>query len=106
MAARLPWIFNGCVPVDIVNDIATKEGRQLVRSAIQSLQQALQRAPAKISGDTLNLLGSGGTYRRDVETWRLIELGQAFVDLVDGKITTTAKADAGLAVTARRRVGS
>jgi hypothetical protein len=35
----------------------------------------------------LNLMGfTGGTYTADVETWRLVEIGRAYLDLLDGKI--------------------
>ena len=86
--------FDGCVPVAIGENIATAEGKRLVRDAIQSLQRSLKLAPANISGDALNLLGIEGRFGGDIETGRLIEVGQAFLDLVDGKITTTAKDNA------------
>jgi hypothetical protein len=86
--------FNGCVPVDIGEDISTAEGKKLVRDATQSLQRSLKQAPATIGGDALNLLGIEGRFGSVIETWRLIEVGQAFLDLVDGKITTTAEQDA------------
>ncbi len=82
--------FNGCVPIAIGDDIATPEGRRLVHDAIISLQHSLKLGPPMISADALNLLGLQGTFEDDVETGRLIEVGQAFLDLVDGKITTTA----------------
>ena len=83
--------FNGCVPVGIGEDIATAEGKKLVRQAIQSLQKSLKAAPERIGSDALNLLGIEGRFTADIETWRLIEVGQAFLHLVDGKITTTVK---------------
>jgi hypothetical protein len=82
--------FTGCVPIALGDDIATDEGKQLVSNAIKSLHISLSSAPAKISGDTLNLLGIEGRFQGDIETWRLIEVSKAFLDLIDGKITTTA----------------
>jgi hypothetical protein len=81
--------FSGCVPFSLDEDIATAEGKQLVIEAILSLQKSLKRAPAKIDGNTLNLLGIEGRFGGEIETWRLIEVGQAILDLVLGKITTT-----------------
>ncbi|HET6248549.1 MAG TPA: hypothetical protein VFE47_12680 [Tepidisphaeraceae bacterium] len=86
--------FNGHVPIAIGEDISTAEGKQLVRDAIQSLQQRLKAAPASLGGAALNLLGMEGQFGSDIETLRLIEVGQAFLDLVDGKVQTTAKDDA------------
>src|SRR4051794_15558123 len=62
--------FNGCVPVAIGEHIATPEGKQLLRGAIQSLQKSLKAAPGKIGCEALNLLGMDGRVEGDVETWR------------------------------------
>jgi hypothetical protein len=35
----------------------------------------------------LNLMGFGGEFTADVETRRLVEVGHAYLDLLDGKIT-------------------
>jgi hypothetical protein len=79
--------FNGCVPHGLEDALATREGNTAVRDAIQSLMRALSAAPDHISKDALNLLGfSGGPFEADIETRRLREIGQAFLDLLDGKI--------------------
>lgn len=78
--------FNGCVPVNFEEAVATEKGKAVVRGAIDSLLKALRSAPVDISKDALNLLGFEGTSQGDVERWRLIEIGQAFLDLLDGKI--------------------
>jgi len=80
--------FNGCVPDGLEEAVSTAEGASLVRAAIQSLLQALEAAPTYLSKDVFNLMGfSEGTFTRDIETRRLVEVGQAFLDLLDGKIT-------------------
>jgi len=43
-----------------------------------------------MSADTLNLLGFSGCWTEDFETGRLIQVGNAFLDLIDGKVTGTA----------------
>jgi len=79
--------FNGCVPHGLEDALATQEGNSAVREAVQSLMRALSAAPAYISKDALNLLGfSGSSFEADIETRRLSEIGQAFLDLLDGKI--------------------
>src|SRR5687768_2616938 len=81
--------FNGCVPDGLAEAVATREGEGLVRAAVSSLLTALKSAPTQLDKDMLNLMGfTGGTYTVDVETRRLVEVGQSFLDLLDGKITT------------------
>lgn len=81
--------FVGCIPVMLHEAISTPEGDALVRKAIHSLMQRLERAPETLSKDVLNLLNfPHGKWERDFETWRLLEVGQAFLDLMDGRITT------------------
>jgi hypothetical protein len=79
--------FNGCVPDGLEAAVSTPEGEMLVRSAIHSLLDALKTAPDHLSNGVLNLMGfKGGEFTGDLETWRLIEIGQAYLDLLDGKI--------------------
>jgi hypothetical protein len=81
--------FNGCVPDGLEEAVSTAEAAALVRAAIHSLLQALKAAPGHLSKDAFNLIGfSEGTFTRDIETRRLVEVGHAFLDLLDGKITT------------------
>jgi hypothetical protein len=80
--------FNGCVPEGLEEAVSTPEGEALVRAAIHSLLGALEAAPAQLNKGALNLMGfTGGEFTADVETRRLVEVGQAYLDLLDGKIT-------------------
>jgi hypothetical protein len=80
--------FTGCVPVALDEAVATDEGRELVRNAVQSLLESLSKGPSHLSAGTLNLMGfSGGPFIGDIEARRLVEAGRAFLDLLDGKIT-------------------
>ena len=81
--------FTGCVPDGLEEAVSTREGDRLVRSAIGSLMESLKSAPPGLHRGVLNLMGFGGPdIGVDVETWRLVEVGHAFLDLLDGKITT------------------
>jgi hypothetical protein len=67
---------------------ATEEGRAVVRMAIDSLLGALQQAKTPLDADTLNLLGiEGGQFTAPIERKWLLEVGDAFLDLLDGRIT-------------------
>jgi hypothetical protein len=81
--------FMGCVPAGLEEAVATPQGEALVRAAIDSLLGALGSAPAQLSKDVFNLMGiTNGVFTADIETWRLVEVGQAYLDLLDGKILT------------------
>jgi hypothetical protein len=76
------------VPEGLEEAVSTPAGEALVRAAIHSLLEPLRAAPAHLSKDVLNLLGfTDGTFTADLETRRLLEVGQAYLDLLDGKIT-------------------
>jgi hypothetical protein len=80
--------FTGCVPEGLEEAVSTPEGEALVRAAIHSLLEALKAAPSHLSKDVLNLMGfGGGAFPIDIETWRLVDVGHAYLDLLDGKIT-------------------
>jgi hypothetical protein len=80
--------FIGCVPEGLEEAVSTPEGEALVRAAIHSLLEALKAAPSHLSKDVFNLMGfTGGTFTADIETGRLVEVGHAYLDLLDGKIT-------------------
>jgi hypothetical protein len=79
--------FGGCVPDGLQDAVSTAAGAALVRTAIHSLLQALAAAPEYLNKDVLNLMGFSGWFSRDIETHRLVEVGRAFLDLLDGKIT-------------------
>jgi hypothetical protein len=80
--------FTGCVPEGLEEAVSTPEGAALVRAAIHSLLEALKVAPSHLNKDVFNLMGfTGGTFIAGIETQRLIEVGHAYLDLLDGKIT-------------------
>ena len=80
--------FNGFVPDGLAEAVSTDEGQILVRKAIQSLLKSLSKVPSYLRTDAFNLMGfTDGMFTEDIETRRLIEVGHAFLDLVDGKIT-------------------
>jgi hypothetical protein len=84
--------FAGCVPVGLDQALSTSDGKDVVVAGIRSLRKALSGAPPKISKDALNLLGfEGFVWVEDFETRRLIEVADAFLELVDGTIKDTAR---------------
>lgn len=85
--------FIGCVPDGIEDAIATPDGRQLVVDAINSLRAELMAAPPHIDKNFLNLLGfhrSSVRWVDDFETRKLLEVADAFMNLIDGKILSDA----------------
>jgi hypothetical protein len=86
--------FVGCVPDGLEDAVSTEEGVALVRAAIESLVKALAVAPSQLNPEVFNLMGMSGTFMGQIETQRLIEVGQAFLDLMDGKITSGPGDDA------------
>lgn len=82
--------FSGFVPHDLEDACATNAGREVVRMAINSLLEALRRTPTALDANTLDLLGNEGQWRVPLERRWLEEIGSAFEDLLDGKITTDA----------------
>ncbi len=80
--------FTGCVPEGLEEAASTPEGEALVRAAIHSLLAALKAAPPRLDKGVFNLLGfTGLEFTFDVETWRLVEVGRAYLALLDGEIT-------------------
>jgi hypothetical protein len=82
--------FGGHVPHCMEDACNTHEGRAVVRCAIDSLMAALRKGSTPLDAGTLNLLGIEGSHLAPVERRWLQEIGQAFIDLLDGKITGTA----------------
>jgi|GEM_PF-1688060 len=78
--------FSGCVSVELDYYIKSSEGRKIIADAISSLMEALSKSPDKLSREVINVLGIDGLYQTDIETWRLVEVGHAFIDLIDGKV--------------------
>jgi hypothetical protein len=94
LLASKPY-FGGCVPHGLEEAASTDVGANVVRSAVESLLQALDKAPKELSKDVLNLFAiEGRQFVEDFETWRLIEVAYAFLGLLDGKITGTARSTA------------
>lgn len=80
--------FGGCVPHSMEDACATEEGRAVVRIAIDSLLGALQQSATPLDADTMNLLGiEGGQFMAPIERKWLEDVGYAFLDLMDGKIS-------------------
>ena len=83
--------FPGCIPDDLEDAVSTDEGRQVVIGAIKSLISTLAKGPKTLDPGTLNTLGiSGAFFSADVEAWRLIEVGNAFLTLIAGEIQSDA----------------
>lgn len=86
LASRFNFI--GCVPHGLEKACATSEGRVVIQIAIQSLTSLLNDAAKPLDSDTLNLLGiEGSQFIAPVERKWLLDIGHAFCDLLDGKIT-------------------
>jgi hypothetical protein len=83
--------FGGHVPHDLHDAVSTIEGRGIVIDAITSLMDALAKAPPELNGPTLDLLGIDGTFSNGFQTRRLIDVGDAFLDLLAGKLTCTVE---------------
>ena len=83
--------FGGHVPHDLETFGNTEQGRQIVRMAIESLMTKLKNAQQHLDGPTLDLLGIGGTLVHPLETRRLIDGGQAFLNLIDGRINSDCR---------------
>jgi hypothetical protein len=67
---------------------ATPKGKAVVRIAINSLLAALQESKTPLDGDTLNLLGiEGSQFTAPLKRESLQDIGHAFLDLLDGKIS-------------------
>ncbi len=58
---------------------------------VDSVLEVLLHSPDLLSKDVLNILGMDGGFDKDFETRRLIEVGNAFIDLINGKIKYTSK---------------
>lgn len=84
--------FGGCVPHCMEEACATDEGRAVVRDAIDSLLAALRKGKSPLDASTLNLLGiESSEFEAPLERVWLTEIGQAFIDLLDGRITCTVE---------------
>ena len=82
--------FNGCVPHDFEEVISTGTGKKIVIAAINSLLSVLRDSPALLNKDVLNLMGFSGHIEGDIETYRLIEISEAMLNLISGKVGSIA----------------
>lgn len=79
--------FGGCIPDDLAEFISTSDGRAIVLRAISSLRSALENGPELLDPGTLNLLGFDGVrYAGGFESARLVQVANAFIDLIEGRI--------------------
>jgi hypothetical protein len=78
--------FGGCVNAGLGDAVQLPGGAELVRKAIEALDKVLSNLNALDVG-TLNALGFSGEFTQPVETWRLREMGHAWLALMDGRIT-------------------
>ncbi len=83
--------FGGCVPHMLAEDASTEMGKEIIRTAIHSLLVRLQKAPPLLNEKILDLLGMEDPFNYEFETFRLIEVGEAFLALLDGKLTCTVR---------------
>ncbi len=88
LLASRGW-FGGCVPHGLQEAVATEEGMDIVRRAICSLQAALAASPDELTPETLNLMGIERAFAMPIATWRLRDTAVAFLDLLEGRITST-----------------
>lgn len=82
--------FNGWIPDDLEEIVSTERGREVAIQAINSLLHSLKGGRKELDAGTLNLLGIEGGWGGNFETWRLIEVGNAFLALITGRIQSDA----------------
>ena len=82
--------FTGCVPHEMEFACSTSGRKGVVRTAINSLMEKLKQSNSMLDADTLNLLGNEGCHYSDIERERLMDVGFAFLDLLEGRINQTA----------------
>jgi hypothetical protein len=83
-------VFNGCVPHGLEKACETEHGRSAVKKAIELLNSELDQATTPLDGATLNLLGIHGSRFENIERKSVRDVGRAFQDLIEGRITDTA----------------
>lgn len=85
--------FGGFVPHGFEEAVGTPEGERITLAAIHSLTAALKNAPEKLSKDVINLLWQDQyiVWDEDVETSGLVQISEALIALIEGRITTTAE---------------
>jgi hypothetical protein len=63
----------------------------VVRVAIKSLMAKLGESDSVLDADTLNLFGNEGYQYFNIARDRLRDIGNAFTDLLEGRISDTAR---------------
>ena len=76
--------FSGSVPFQIEENVATGEGKAIVLKAFGSFLSSLRQGPEFLNSGVLNLMGMDG-WGSDIETQRLIQVGESLVQLIEGK---------------------
>ncbi len=87
LASMHAW--GGCVPHGMEEATSTPGGELIVRSAVATLREKLAASDEALPASTLNLLGVEGRWREDFYRSLLVEIGNAFQDLLDGRVSTT-----------------
>ncbi len=82
--------FTGFVPHSMEFACSTPENRAVVELSIKSLMSALENSSSVLNADVLNLLGNEGCEFNEVDRDRLLDIGYAFIDLMNGQIDATA----------------
>ena len=96
MVAREEWLLQsechapGFVVADLDRVARDQNAKQKVVSAIGRLLSMLEKHARMLEPATINLLGLSIAWSHPIETSRLLEIGNAFLDLFAGKITTGA----------------
>ena len=83
--------FGGHVPHSMQYASATQERTAVVRIAIDSLLAALRKSNTPLHAESLNVLGNEAQqFAAPIERQWLEDIGHAFLDLLDGKISGMA----------------
>jgi len=96
-AIRSQWLlasrgyFSGCVPHALPEAGSSAAGREVMRIAIGNLLEELGRSRSPIEPAFISLLGCDRGWRTPVERQSLEDVGRAFLDLLDGRISSTAE---------------
>lgn len=82
--------FNGSIPDGLDEAVSTENGKRIVIKAIKSLLEELKNAPDELDKGVLSLMGLSSQFITNIETFRLIEICEAILDLIAGKVGADA----------------
>lgn len=91
LAIRNQWllasmgIFTGCVPDGLADAVSSDVGRNTTIQACNKLLKRLRTVAPTMDRHMINLLGMDGEQVADFPTEKMIEVGQAILDLIGGK---------------------